>query len=90
MDKTYDVVIKPLKNEGPPPGNHGKHIFLLETVIVTTKIVNSKSLRKICRQLLSTMNVFQTMTASNASRDTLNNSNLFAFLCKCDTMRLFK
>ena len=25
VDKTYDFVIKPLKND--PPGNHGKHIF---------------------------------------------------------------
>ena len=40
------------------PGNHGKHFFL-EIEIVTTTIVNSKSLKKICRQLLSTMNVLQ-------------------------------
>ena len=38
------------------PGNHGEHIFSLEIEIVITKIVNSKSLKKICRQLLSTMN----------------------------------
>ena len=44
MDKTYDFVIKPLKKW--PPGNHGKHIFLLEIGIFTTKIVNSKSLKK--------------------------------------------
>ena len=38
-------------------GNHGKHIFLfLEIEIVTAKIVSSKSLKKICRQLLSTVN----------------------------------
>ena len=54
MDKTYDFVIKPLKNW--PPGNHGKHIFFHEIEIFTTKIVNSKSLKKICPQLLSTMN----------------------------------
>ena len=29
---------------------------------------------------------FETMTAINASRDILNNSNLLAFLHKCDTM----
>ena len=28
------------------------------------------------------------MMAINASRDTLNNSNLLAFLYKCDTMNL--
>ena len=54
MDKTYDFVIKSLKKW--PPGNHGKHIFP-EIEIFTTKIVNSKSLKKICRQLFSTMNV---------------------------------
>ena len=32
-------------------------LFFLEIEIFTTKIVNSKSLRKICRRLLSTMNV---------------------------------
>ena len=57
MEKTYDFVIKPLKKL--PPGNHGKHIFFLEIEIVTTKIVDSKSLKKICRQLLSTMNVLK-------------------------------
>ena len=57
MDKTYDFVIKPLKKW--LPGNHGKYIFFLEIEIVTTKIVNSKSLKKMCRQLLSTMNVLK-------------------------------
>ena len=33
---------------------------------------------------------FQTMTAINASHDTLNNSNLPAFLYKCDTMTLLR
>ena len=33
--------------------------FFLEIEIVTTKIVNSKSLKKICRQVLSTMNVLK-------------------------------
>ena len=56
MDKTYDFVMKPLKKL--PPGNHGKHIFL-EIEIFTTKIVNSKSLKKICRQLLSMMNILK-------------------------------
>ena len=55
MDKTYDFVIKLLKKW--PPGNHGKHIFSLEIEIFTTKIFNSKSLKKICRQLLTAMNV---------------------------------
>ena len=44
MEKTYDFVIKPLKKL--PPGNHGKHIFF-KIEIVTTKIVNSKSLKKL-------------------------------------------
>ena len=59
MDKTYDFVIKPLKKW--PPGNHGKHIFFLEIEIFTTKIVNSKGLKKICRQFLSTMKVLRPM-----------------------------
>ena len=33
--------------------------FFLEIEIVTIKIVNSKSLKKICRQLLSTINVLK-------------------------------
>ena len=56
MEKTYDFVIKPLKKW--PPGNHSKH-FILQIEIVTTKIVNSKSMKKICRQLLSMMNVLK-------------------------------
>ena len=37
----------PLKNDPPPPGNYGKRIFFfLDIEIVTTKIVNSKSLKK--------------------------------------------
>ena len=36
--------------------------FFLEIEMVTTKIVNSKSLKKICRQLLSTMNVLKDLT----------------------------
>ena len=34
-------------------------LFFLEIKIFTTKIVNLKSLRKLCRQLLSTMNVLK-------------------------------
>ena len=33
---------------------------------------------------------FQAATAINAFRDTLNTSNLPAFLYKCDTMNLLK
>ena len=51
------LLSSPLKND--PPGNHGKYIFFLESEIVTTRIVNSKSLKNICRQLLSTMNVLK-------------------------------
>ena len=57
MDKTYDFDIKPLKND-PPETTVGIYFFL-EIEIVTTKIVNSKSLKKICRQLLLTMNVLK-------------------------------
>ena len=46
----------PLKNDPP---EITVSIFFLETEIVTTKIVNSISLKKICRQLLSTMNVLK-------------------------------
>ena len=57
MDKTYDFVIKPLKND--PLETTVCYIFFLEIEIFTTKIVNSKSLKKICRQLWSTMNVLK-------------------------------
>ena len=57
MDKTYDFVMKPLKND--PLETTVSLSFFLEIEIFTTKIVNSKSLRKICRQLLSTMNVLK-------------------------------
>ena len=45
----------------PPPGNHSEQIFFFEIEKVTNKIVNSKSLKKICRQLLSTMNVLKAL-----------------------------
>ena len=48
------LLSSPLKND--PPGNYGKHTFI-EIEILTTKTVNSKSLKKTCLQLLSTMNV---------------------------------
>ena len=51
------LLSSPLKND--PPGNHGKPTFFLGIEIFTTKTVNSKSLRKICRRLLSTMNVLK-------------------------------
>ena len=60
MDKTYDFVIKPLKND--PSETMVSIFFFLEIEIVTTKIVNSKSLQKICRHLLSTMNVLKLHT----------------------------
>ena len=46
----------PLKND---PLKTTVSIFFLEIEIFTTKIVNSKSLKKICRELLSTMNVLK-------------------------------
>ena len=66
MDKTYYFVIKLLKKS--PPGNQGKYTFFLEIEIVTTKIINSKSLEKICRQLLSTMNVLKKEGNQDLSR----------------------
>ena len=44
-----------LKND--PPETTVSIFLFLEIEIVTKKIVNSKSLKKICRQFLSTMNV---------------------------------
>ena len=41
------------------PGNHDEYNFFLEIEIVTTKTVNSKSLKKICRRLLSATNVLK-------------------------------
>ena len=48
------LLSSPLKNY---PRKPRKAYFFLEIEIVTTKIVNSKSLKRICPQLLSTMNV---------------------------------
>ena len=38
----------------------------------------------------SLFKIFQILREINASRDTLNNSNLLALLCKCDTVNLLK
>ena len=57
MDKTYDFVIKPLKIW--PPGKHGKYNIFHGIVIGSTKIVNATSLRKVCSQLLSMMNILK-------------------------------
>ena len=57
MDKTYNFVIKSLKND--PLETTVSIFYFLEIEIFTTKIVNSKGLKKICRQLLSTMNVLK-------------------------------
>ena len=51
------LLSSPLKND--PPETTVSIFFFLEIEIVTTKIVNSKSLKKICRQLLSTMDVLE-------------------------------
>ena len=51
------LLSSPLKND--PSETTVSVLFFLEIEIVTTKIVNSKSLKKICRQLLSTMNVLK-------------------------------
>ena len=49
------LLSSPLKNY--PLETTVSIFFVLEIEMVTTKIVNSKSLKEICRQLLSTMNV---------------------------------
>ena len=51
------LLSSPLKND--PPETTVSLFLFLEIEIVTAKIVNSKSLKKICRQLLSTMNVLK-------------------------------
>ena len=51
------LLSSPLKND--PLETTVSILFFLEIEIFTTKIVNSKSLKKICRQLLSTMNVLK-------------------------------
>ena len=51
------LLSSPLKND---PQETTESIFVfLETEIFTPKIINSKSLKKICRQLLSTMHVLK-------------------------------
>ena len=73
----------PLKND--PPETTVSIFFFLEIEIVTTKIVNSKSLKKICRQLLSTMNVLKLayvvlqMAVNNFSKSTSKNGEIGRF-----------
>ena len=54
MEKTYDFVIKPLKKW--PAGNHVS-IFIFENWDSHNQNSQLKKFEKICRQLLSTMNV---------------------------------
>ena len=51
------LLSSPLKND--PLQTTVSLFFFLEIEILTTIIVNSKSLRKICRRLLSTMNLLK-------------------------------
>ena len=51
------LLSSPLKND--PLETTESISFFLEIDIFTNKIVNSKGLKKICRQLLSTMNVLK-------------------------------
>ena len=51
-----------------PPEIMASISFFLEIEIVTTKIVNSKSLKKICRLLLSAMNVHKCNGLSDSSK----------------------
>ena len=51
------LLSSPLKND--PLETTVSIFFFLEIEIVTTKIVNSKSLKKICRQLLSATNTLK-------------------------------
>ena len=55
IDKIHDLLSSLLKYDSLI--NVVNIFFFHGIVIVTSRIVNSKSLRKICRQILSTMNV---------------------------------
>ena len=57
------LLSSPLKND--PLETTVSICFFLEIEIFTTKIVNSKSFKKICRQLLSTMNILNLIANSN-------------------------
>ena len=57
------LLSSPLKND--PLETTVSISFFLEIEIFTTKIVNSKSLKKICRQLLPTMNVLKEQQTSD-------------------------
>ena len=57
------LLSSPLEND--PPKTTVSIFFFLETEIVTTKIVNSKSMKKICYQLLSMMNVLKLVLCFN-------------------------
>ena len=61
------LLSSPLKND---PLETMVSIFFLEIEIFTTKIVNSKGLKKICRQLLSTMNVLEGSVVTRADQKT--------------------
>ena len=51
------LLSRPLKNDSLE--TTVSIVFFLEIEIFTTKRINSKSLKKICRQLLSTMNILK-------------------------------
>ena len=70
MDKTYDFVIKPLKNDALE--TKVSIFFFLEIEILTTKIVNSKGLKNICHQLLSMMNVLKLKFEGMTKLDSLS------------------
>ena len=61
------LLSSPLKND--PLETTVSIYFFLEIEIVTTKLVNSKSLKKICRQLLSTMNALNNKKRSHTQLD---------------------
>ena len=66
------LLSSPLKND--PLETTVSIFFFLEIEIVTTNIVSSKNLKKICRQLLSTMNVLKQKQNKNYVWETIQSS----------------
>ena len=69
------LLSSPLKND--PPETTVSIFFSRNRERVTTKIVNSKSLKKICRQLLSTMNVLNRTQLQSGEK--FNRPTFFSF-----------
>ena len=59
MDKTYDFVIKPFKYDPPPPPENIVSNFFSRNWDSHNQNSQFKRFKKICRQLLSTINVLK-------------------------------